>query len=227
MLNRTMKSALYAFVFAGLAGCSSVFNDEHHAFSAEEAHPIAVDSQVVTLTIDADATTSDLSNIDKARLRAFAEAYLRSGHGPLSISSPSGGAEDFDGQEATADIRAALFGAGVAYSQIQGASYRTSADSHGKIILSYTNYVATPSPCGVWTGLRENDYRNLPMPNFGCATQNNLAALVADPYDLIAPTDETYPDAQARIRAVRAFREGGAPVSETDSAIEAQISKSK
>src|SRR5690606_38411168 len=156
--------------------CSSgPFNGAQHAASIAETHPIAVDSQVVTLTISTDATTAELSSVDKARLRAFADAYMTNGHGPVTVTGPSGASNDFDGHEASADIRKALNDAGVPWSAIHGATYRT-GDADNEIILSFTRYVATASPCGVWSGMRGRDYRNLRTPNMGCATMNNLAA---------------------------------------------------
>ena len=187
MFTSKLKSAVLSLTALTAVGCAGgPFNGAQHAVTVAEAHPISVDSQVVTLTLENDLSTSDLSNVDNARLRAFANAYMRDGHGPLTVTAPSGTSADFDGQETAADIRNALHNAGVPWAAISGATYRTgNADS--QLILSYTHYVATASECGIWKGLRGRDYRNLRTPNFGCATQNNIAAMLADPHDLIAP----------------------------------------
>lgn len=203
--------SLAALAAAACAG--GPFNGEEHAMTVAEAHPISVDSQVVTLTIDADATTTDLSNVDKARLRAFADAYLRNGHGPLTITAPSGTSGDFDGQEMAADIRQALNEAGVPWGSLSGATYRTGGDAGDQLIVSYTHYIATPSECGVWTGTKFRDYRNLRSPNYGCATQNNIAAMIADPRDLIAPADAAPGDAARTVRAIDSYRSGEATAS--------------
>lgn len=223
MLNRVTKYALLSTAALAAASCAGgAFNSADDAMTVAEAHPISVDSQVVTLTIDADATTTDLSDLDKARLQAFADAYMRDGHGALSITAPSGTTGDFDGQEAAADIRKALNAAGVPWSALAGATYR-SADG-GQLILSYTHYVATPSECGIWSGVRSRDYRNLRSPNYGCATQNNIAAMLADPHDLIAPADEMPRDGAASSRAMDAYRKGQLTGSAIDSSIKAEVS---
>lgn len=188
------------------AGCSSFANGPEQAISVAEQHPISVDTQVVTLTIDLDPTVNDLKSLDKARIRAFAESYLSSGHGPLTVTAPSGAATDHDGQEAASDIRRYLNELGVEWSQITGATYRAGGAGVRQLVLSYTHYVATPSACGDWS--KQSSFRNLRSPNFGCATQNNLAALVADPRDLIQPADTAAPDAEARVRMMRAYRAG-------------------
>ncbi|MEM8771962.1 MAG: CpaD family pilus assembly protein [Pseudomonadota bacterium] len=215
-----MKNTLTKFsVVSSLAlaaACASPFNGPQHALTTAEEHPIAVDSQIVTLTIDADATTTELSGRDKARLRAFAHAYLTNGHGPLTITAPSGYAGDADGQEAAADIRSALYEAGVSWDSLAGATYRTGGDNGDQLIVSYTHYVATPSECGVWNGITNRDYRNLRSPNFGCATQNNLAAVIADPKDLVEASALTARDTPASVRAFEAYREGSITSSDAE-----------
>ncbi|MFZ5617384.1 MAG: CpaD family pilus assembly lipoprotein, partial [Pseudomonadota bacterium] len=91
------------------------------------------------------------------------------------------------------------------------------------IIVSYNHYVATPSACGIWEGDRERDYRNMRSPNFGCATQNNLAAMIGDPHDLIEPAEMTPPDSATRIRGVTAFRKGEVTSSATDGEVETEV----
>lgn len=221
-----LKITLLSVLSLSAAACSSgPFNGPQHAATVAETHPIAVDGQVVTLTIRADETTMELSNLDKARLRAFADSYLNNGHGPLTVTGPSGAGNDFDGHEASADIRKALNDAGVPWSAIHGATYRTGEATQDEIILSFTRYVATASPCGVWSGLRARDYRNLRSPNMGCATQNNLAAMIADPHDLVAPTEAAPRDGAMAARGVQLYRQGELTGSATDSTIEASASQ--
>lgn len=223
MTNRISHLAVFSVLALGASGCAIGFNGPEHATSVAEAHPISVDSQVVTLTIDADSTTEDLSDRDKARLRAFANAYLTSGHGPLTITAPSGYA-DADAHEASADIRQALNDAGVSWEALAGATYRTGGDAGDQLIVSYSHYVATASECGIWTGVGERDSRNLRSPNFGCATQNNLAAMLADPHDLIAPGSMSPRDAIATARGIEAYRAGEETSSQAED-IEAEVAE--
>ena len=222
----TLKITFLSAVSLSLSACAGgIFNGPEDALTIAETHPIAVDSQVMTLTISGDVSTSDLSNVDKARLRAFADAYLTNGHGPLTVTAPSGAGNDRNDHEAAADIRQALNNAGVPWSAVHGATYRTGEASNDEIILSFTRYVATASPCGVWTGLRSSQYKNLRSPNMGCATMNNYAAMIADPHDLIAPAASAPVDGQAVVRAVELYREGQMTASEIDSNINAETSE--
>ena len=52
---------------------------------------------------------------------------------------------------------------------------------------------------------------NRPSWNHGCATQKNLAAMVANPEDLIQPRPETPPLAARRATAMDKYRKGEDP----------------
>ncbi|WP_428407686.1 CpaD family pilus assembly protein [Hyphococcus sp.] len=225
-MNASLKKiALLSAASLSLSACAGgMFNGPQDALTVAETHPIAVDSQVMTLTISGDVSTSDLSNVDKARLRAFADAYLTNGHGPLTVTAPSGAGNDRNDHEAAADIRQALNDSGVPWSVIHGATYRTGEASNDEIILSFTRYVATPSPCGIWTGEKSRSYKNLRSANMGCATMNNYAAMIADPHDLIAPAASAPVDGQSVVRVIQAYRAGEVTASEVDSNIDAETS---
>ncbi|MEQ1930394.1 MAG: CpaD family pilus assembly protein [Parvularculaceae bacterium] len=201
-----------------LNGCAGAWNGPEDSLTIAEEHPITVDSQVVTMTLEAEA--GELSALDRSRVQAFGEAYLNGGHGPISISSPSGANQ----QDAAAGARKALNDAGVSWEDMSGAGYIPAEGSARDVVLSYTTYVATPSACGVWEGVKARDFANKRTPNFGCATQNNLAAMIADPRDLVQPADEAPADAMARIRGVQAYRQGKKSASEIDSEIRQQVS---
>ncbi len=213
-MMRTMKSILLLAAAAAATGCATKFNAAEHALSVAEEHPISVDSQTVTMTL---ASGAGLSGLDRARVRAFADVYLRDGHGSLTVTGPGGA-------DAQADaVRAALHEFGVPPDMVSASSYRAGEGSTSDVILSFTHYVATPSACGIWEGQRERDFRNMRSPNFGCSAQNNLAAMIGDPRDLIEPAAMTDPDAALRVRAVTRFRQGEVTSTTTDSEIEQSV----
>ncbi len=208
-----------------LSACSSVWNGAGDNPTVAEKHPIAVDSQVVTLTLDVDPSTNELSSVNRSRLKAFAHQYMQNGHGPLTITAPSGGFDDRVGQETSSDIRKELFAVGVPWDAITGATYRAGGrGSERELVLSYTHFVATASPCGIWNSEFKHTYKNIAHPNFGCADQNNLAAMIADPRDLIEPATSTAPDAAQRVRGVQTFRSGEVTSRERDSDIDSNVS---
>lgn len=219
-------AALIALCAAGALaqGCSTLANGAADAKTTAEAHPIAVDTQIVTLTIAVDNAAAGLSTTDRARVRAFADAYLRNGHGPISVTAPTGARGDRAAADAAADARAVLDETGVSADAMESSAYRSAEDKR-ELVLSFTRYVATAPACGDWSSTLVSDFKNLNSPNYGCAMQRNLAAMVADPRDLAQPADETGPDATARTRMISAYRKGEKTVSETDAEIKAEISK--
>ncbi|MEM6536556.1 MAG: CpaD family pilus assembly lipoprotein [Pseudomonadota bacterium] len=197
--------SLVGLLAASTSGCELYRNKTADAISYTEAHPISVDTQTVTLTLSPSAT-GELSSLDTAKIRSFASTYLAKGHGPISFTSPN----ELRGEEPTfeAQVFQVFHDVGMRKDDILRTAYARTIEGGNAYVLSFTQYVATPSACGVWQGIRRNDYKNIRSPNFGCATQNNLAAMVVDPRDLIIPADQSAPDSAIRIRGVRAFRQG-------------------
>ena len=219
MIMKRTAIIVFAALASGCAGAS--FNGREQALSIAEQHPISVDSQIVTMTLSVADAQGDFSDLDRARIRAFADSYLKNGHGDLSITAPSGGL--VGDRDVSSSVLEPLYEQGVPLGAMTKARYGLGEGSTTDIILSFTRYVATPSACGVWEGMRERDYRNMNSPNFGCATQNNLAAMIGDPHDLIAPADMTDPDSALRVRAVQKYREGEKTSTQTDNAIDTNV----
>jgi pilus assembly protein CpaD len=64
---------------------------------------------------------------------------------------------------------------------------------------------------------------NLPYPNFGCATQRNFGAQVANPADLLGPRSETARSSERRDQVwskyVKGAATGAAPERQTGDAV--------
>jgi pilus assembly protein CpaD len=60
-------------------------------------------------------------------------------------------------------------------------------------------YVADAPDCGDdWSQNLAANYQNTPYPDFGCASQRNLAVMVANPADLLGPRTMTPRDSDRR-----------------------------
>ena len=217
VIHKTFGAAAFALM---LSSCASVMNGPGDTIDYRERHPIAVDSQTITMNISPAGEKGGLTAVDKARIRAFADAYFTRGHGPVTVTAPASGPGYKAAEQTAADARIALNAAGVSWDQIAGASYAASTAGEQVVTLSFTHYVATPSACGDWSQSVWRDQKNLPHTNFGCATMNNFAAMLADPHDLIAPAEMSPADAIARTRAINAYRAGDDPTSKKNADIE-------
>jgi pilus assembly protein CpaD len=72
----------------------------------------------------------------------------------------------------------------------------------------FVRYHADPAPCGDFSESLAIIWSNKPSPNFGCATQHNLAVMVADPHDLVAPKALEAGDARRSLTILEKYRKG-------------------
>ncbi|MEQ9520388.1 MAG: CpaD family pilus assembly protein [Parvibaculum sp.] len=192
-----------------LAACGGFNGREDALFDARYSHPIAVDPQVVTMDIDAGPEKVALTVADKAAIDAFVVSFKARGHGLLSISAPDGSPNERNAVGLVAEIRAKVKEAGLSESALGYAAYRaSSANSTAPVMLSYRRFVASATPCGNWTQDYAFNPNNERSPNFGCSTQNNLAAIVADPADLIGPRTSDPAYAPRRDQILDNYRTG-------------------
>lgn len=187
----TKTSAFLLSVAAlSLGACALSPNTQDDAPSVREAHPITVDQQAVAVRLPIDETREGLSRASLAQIDALVSQYRTRGHGPITVTAPVGGPSDRAAQQAAANVRAALHASGIPYDAMSGASVRTSG-ADKTIIVSFQSFVATGPACGRESGRVSRRLRNLRSDDFGCASQANLAAMIADPSDLhgAAPAD--------------------------------------
>jgi pilus assembly protein CpaD len=70
-------------------------------------------------------------------------------------------------------------------------------DTDPRVELDYTGYSAHTDQCGNWS--QASDIAsNLPMSDFGCSVQHNIAAQLDNPRDLLAPRTMDQADAVRR-----------------------------
>jgi hypothetical protein len=62
--------------------------------------------------------------------------------------------------------------------------------------------------CGTWPEDMTETAQNAAYENFGCSQQNNIAAMVADPRDLVRPRRSAPSDAMRRSKVFDNYREG-------------------
>jgi pilus assembly protein CpaD len=73
--------------------------------------------------------------------------------------------------------------------------------------------------------MNRNYFENQPDWNLGCASQRNLAAMVANPSDLVQPRGETPAYAMRRTTVIEKYREGQSPeTTDSNSSSSAKIS---
>src|SRR5262249_315657 len=113
---------------------------------------------------------------------------------------------------------------GVPRSMISLASY--SGGASAPVQMSFQRKVAVTRECGDWSENLAMTYYNTLYPNNGCAMQNNIAALVANPADLQPPRAEGPSSAIARTAALQIYYTSPTAISSaTDSKTEMETKK--
>jgi pilus assembly protein CpaD len=202
-----------------------MMNGPEQAVSVAERHPITVDSEVVSLTVATDLRSGALSDQDKASLRNFVSGFKTRGHGALNVSTPSYGGGRSAQKTSTRVVRL-IDEAGVPKSRIASASYApTDGQTGAPIIISYVQYVASAGACGDWSDDLATSWSNAATPNFGCSTQNNIAAMLIDPHDLLAPRGMAPADANRRSTVLEQYRKGADTAAERSEQESGQVSE--
>jgi len=187
----------------------------------QTAFPIKVEPQTETLSLSADPVSpGGIGEANAAKVGVFASNYMRHGHGPLIIESATTQISE-QTFEQIKTINGILAERGVPLARLQwrtapaapgGAAAEPAPDADKDaiipLVLSYTRYLATSAPCGDWSRDFGSSHSNQPSPNFGCATQHNLAVMVSDPADLKQPRSIDPSDAVRRAEVVKKYQQG-------------------
>ena len=155
-----------------------------------ERHPIKVSQGEALLDLSVSSRSRGLSNAQWDQLYRYLVGYQERGNGGLVVKTPSGSANQAAAKRAYDDVRQAMRRAGISARQVRVESYYAKYDPAAPIRLSYLELIAQGPDCPDWSENLARDPQNLPWPNMGCATQKNLAAMVADPQDFLSPHPE-------------------------------------
>jgi pilus assembly protein CpaD len=176
-----------AFVFSMIAVCGLIVcgcaddpkESLKKAETPQQRYPIAVTPQMQTMNVPYTPGAGIDGDMDK-QIQAFAQQYIDKGTGSIAVSAPR------TQPDAATWFTNRLVELGVPRARIISGSDDTRAASDG-VGLSYISYTASTKECGDWsTNLADSEDNDVP-PNFGCAIQKNLAAMVADPRDFVSP----------------------------------------
>jgi pilus assembly protein CpaD len=161
---------------AGMAGCGADLIEHDYRLR----HPIGVEKHTAIL---------DIASIeeDHERIAAFAADFLKAG-GKVSVTVNGRAADDADAIAFAQDIGAVLRSFGVAAGEIDLRLVVNAGDQ--RAVLTYVFHVARPPQCGTFTKDISDNWTNAPSEMFGCATQRNIGAMVANPRDLLQLPDD-------------------------------------
>ena len=213
------KAAALATAAALLAGCN-----QHTAATAERAypadyrerHPITLREGDRTVEIFVGRNRGGLTPAQRADVLAFAQQWRHEGTSGVIIDTPQAGASARAAADSMREVHSILAASGVPAKAVYVRGYRPGPAALASIKLRYSKMMAEAGPCGVWPkdlgpSADGDDFSNNPYWNLGCATQRNLASMVANPADLVQPRGETPSYEPRRSVAIEKWRTGTNP----------------
>lgn len=188
-----------------VAACAYPVNGPEDGPPISERFPITVSPQMQSLRVGFDPDGRGLDSRSVADLQRFARNYMSNGSGSIRVSAP----RRLDrAAGVVADQLAAL---GVPRTQIM-TGIDDVPNPADEVKLTYIGYQAHAEPCGDWSSNVGYTAANQQTANFGCATQHNLAAMVADPRDLATPKPLGPADVGRSLAVLEKYRKGEATI---------------
>jgi len=182
-----------------LAGsCTTNFHKDADNFDDPIVnHPIAVEPSYQSLKLSYSAAGLDAA--DREKLDSFVTDYRMHGNGKISIAVPGGAGM----QQAVSALADRINDLGVSRDRILVAVTQGS-----QIEVNFISYQAHTAACGDWSEDLFYTAENRTAANLGCANQHNVAAMVADPRDLLGPRAMDGGDAVRRQTVMSNYEKG-------------------
>ena len=226
MSSSSMKAAgglaLALLASAALQGCASA----SRADANRRAQLVPTEQYGVTVTntpeqIAIGLHPSGLSANQQAALGQFLDRWRENGGGAITVRKPMG---------ADATVARRMQDAAVGYLVKLGAPRERlvlagyQAAPAAPLLISYERFEAKGPNCsGGWKNLVSTG-ENAPYDHFGCSTMANIAAMVANPRDFLAPAVETPADNSRRAVVLGKYRNGQVTSSARDDQASGRVS---
>jgi pilus assembly protein CpaD len=199
-----------------LAGClldRAAISDSEPG-DLRQRHPIAIHEGERTLDLLVGVNRGGLLPSQRAEVFGFAESWRREATGGIVVDLPTGTPNGRAAADTLREVRSIFAAAAIPAGAIAVRRYHpANPTALATLRLNYPKMVAHAGPCGQWPrdigpSYQSGDTQNHDYWNFGCSQQQNLAAMVEDPSDLLQPRGETPPLASRRSTVLEKYRKG-------------------
>ena len=194
-------------------------------------HPIAVQEANHSVVLFVGHARGGLSATQRDDVAGLARAWVAEGTGAIVADVPVNTPNARAAESAYHEARAMLEAGGVPGNGIKLHRYTPDdARTLATVRLTYSRMTAVAGPCGIWPediGPSAKDptyFENKPYYNFGCAYQRNMAAMIANPSDLVQPRAETPAYTVRRTEAFEKYRKGTSTATNYPEADRAKLS---
>jgi pilus assembly protein CpaD len=198
-LGRPSVLGALSLVLAGCAAASSRTPDPV-ALATEAPNDIQVRTVTVTHAVRLGESEASLDAAETADLRDFLQASGAARGTPVQVQTLAGD------ERRAGPMIAALYDLG-----FQPRTASAVGIAPGQARLTIEMVVASAPSCPNWSRRPGNDTANIVHSDFGCASAANLAAMVADPRDLLVGRDLEAASGDAAVAAIARYRQGISP----------------
>jgi pilus assembly protein CpaD len=211
-----IRFAAVVLIGGTLGACKTTetANTVPYPYNYKDRHPIAIHEGTRTVELLIGKRRAGLTPVQRAEVSAFAESWHGDATGGIRIRIPSGTLNERASHDTVPEIKEILAAAGVPPNGIVTHPL-PGGDPAGilPIVLEYPRMVATAGPCGRWPndlgpGAGIDYMTNAPYYNLGCSMQQNLAAMVEEPADLVQPRSESSAYTGRRTVVLDKYRRG-------------------
>ena len=203
---------------AALGGCNYTSGEVATASIPDDyrlRHPIAIEEADRSVVIFVGEGRGGLSAAQRNDVIGLAHTWVSEGTGAIVIDVPIDTPNARAAAATSREAQAVLEAGGVPARAISVHRYHpNNPRTFATIRLTYPRIAAVAGPCGVWPEdlgpsiMNERYFENKEYYNFGCAYQRDMAAMVANPADLVQPRSETPPYTARRSEAFEKYRKG-------------------
>jgi pilus assembly protein CpaD len=187
-----------------VASSCAVTNDATSISSDGAAnHPISVEPTFREIKVQFAGGAQGLEPDEAVRFENFLDEYRARGNGSLGISVPNGPPS----RAAITALAERAAATGISRDKILVSTHDVASGDY-RVAVSFIAYEARTSECGDWSENLAFSADNLTNKNFGCSTQRNIAAMVADPRDLLGPRRFDPADARRAATVIDAYQQG-------------------
>ncbi len=209
-MSRIVRPLLAAAAVALLAGCATNRDSVVVGSIPDDYrtnHPIVIAEKNQTIDIPVGNTDRGISRGQAETFVGYLSEYDRRTSPALTIMAPSGASNDMAATTVSRELMRIAAKNGVPSNRISIVRYQAAyADAASPIRVTYTAMRAQTDRCGSWPEDVLNTAENKHYANFGCSYQNNLAAQLANPADLLGPRKQTAIDAENRGVVIDVYR---------------------
>jgi len=211
-IRRSAIPALAIALAASLAGCAN--RDSITVGSVPDdyrtTHPIVIAEKNQKIDLPVGAGDRGMTGAQRDTLLGFLDGYDKGAAPSLTIAIPRGSANEVAALVAGRDFARVAVAAGVKRNRIVMTSYQSAVpEASAPVRVAFVAVRAQTDKCGRWPDDMLETSQNKHYADFGCSYQNNLAAQMVNPNDLLGPRKQSDIDAENRGAVIDLYRSRG------------------